>query len=140
VNALQELEEVGGNLEIHDNGALFLCCGLKPVVQNDVVGGNITIENNGTGCNSQNEIIDLCEDVSIADQQLDYFFIARKNGFALRSDRIIEARIFDILGGQVAVLEAGYNVSFTDTELSNGIYLIQLKSGLLTETRKYLKD
>lgn len=61
VDGLSQTNSVGGFLRIENNSQLNQCCALCPlfvaeVADPSVIGGNITIENNLTGCNSEAEI------------------------------------------------------------------------------------
>jgi hypothetical protein len=139
VDALVALLEIGGNLEVHDNGSLFLCCGLKPVLQENIIGGEVIIENNGNGCSSELDIINLCIDDFVTEKHLEYLFISRSDGFTIQSNREIQARIFNILGNEIATLASSTSLTYVDSELVSGIYLILFRSGNISETRKYIK-
>ena len=57
---------------------------------------------------------------------------------------VVELKVYDILGREVAVLinneqDAGYyEINFNASKLSSGVYLYQLKAGQFIETRKML--
>ena len=63
LDGLANLTSVVGGLDIELNADLTNCQGLAPVLgwpsgpPDDSVGGEITIENNATGCNSVEEIL-----------------------------------------------------------------------------------
>ena len=63
VDGLVNLTSVGENLEVRSNAALAHCEGLTPILgwtsgpPDDGVTGEITIINNGTGCNSVGEVL-----------------------------------------------------------------------------------
>ena len=58
IDGLAGLTSVGGNLTVEDNDVLERCCGLYPILSVGMIAGEIDIENNENGCNSEEEIID----------------------------------------------------------------------------------
>jgi uncharacterized repeat protein (TIGR01451 family) len=64
VNGLSNITSVGGYIILSNNLNLFDCCGIQDLLENKAtsIGGNITIEDNPFGCNSEQEIlVSSCE-------------------------------------------------------------------------------
>ncbi|MEM7370063.1 MAG: T9SS type A sorting domain-containing protein [Bacteroidota bacterium] len=60
LDSLIHLSSVGGNLTIVDNDSLAMCCGVFPLLDNGGVAGTTNIQNNISGCDSENEILTNC--------------------------------------------------------------------------------
>jgi len=69
LNALVNLKTVEKDIIIRVNNALEDCCGISHLVDNDpnngIATGNFTIEDNLSGCNSVQEILDNCQNNTI---------------------------------------------------------------------------
>jgi len=65
LDGFSNLISVGGNFIIESNQSLSNCCAIKDLLDNQdvTIGGNITLENNNTGCETEQEVIDAnCRD------------------------------------------------------------------------------
>ncbi len=60
LNPLSNLSVLSGGLFVENNNNLSNCCGLFPILSNNGVSGDITIENNPSFCSSVDEIIANC--------------------------------------------------------------------------------
>ncbi len=60
LNTFPLVASIGRNLEIRDNPELVFCCELNLVIENNGVGATIVVQNNASGCNTSDEIVDTC--------------------------------------------------------------------------------
>ena len=64
--------------------------------------------------------------------------------YSIKEKSNVELKIFDLLGGEIAVLvneektPGNYDVSFDASSLSSGVYLYTIKAGSFVQTRKML--
>lgn len=136
-DALAAISMIGGDLEIHDNNVLFLCCGLKPVIEDGAVQGSITIEENGNGCSSVQEIVDDCIDESLESIDVEFFFVEDETGFKISSYQELEIVVVNVVGQELGRCTAGQK--FDTADLRHGIYLLKISNGNSTVVKKYIK-
>lgn len=66
LDGLANLDSVGGIFNLTNNGMLSQCCGIYPIINEEVnnggiaIGGAVTISGNLVGCNTATEVIDEC--------------------------------------------------------------------------------
>ena len=110
--------------------------------------GNIEIHDNATGCNSQEEVEEACETVSIIENQLNIKLNAYPNPFTtsatieyeLNHPETVTITFYNQFGKQVDVIEqqqsAGLQHVVWTPELPVGIYYFRLEAGKQLATGK----
>ncbi len=178
LEGLDNLKSVGGNITIKHNDGLTSLAGIDYIDANTISSlyifgndllstcdvqsiceylvapnGTVDIHDNATGCNSQDEVEESCEIVSVGEVSLSDKITIHPNPFF--SSTIIEFEIERADNVKITVhnqyglliesiymgnLQPGKNKHIWDASgLSNGIYFIQIKTGLEITNRKVIK-
>lgn len=104
VNGLYSLESVGQNLAIQNNSALSTCCGVLPVIEENGVVGEVILELNSDGCNSEEEIaLDCMESVhELTSLELSFITNQKRREARIQSNLDAEYELWSMDGKEIA--------------------------------------
>jgi len=153
IEGLQNIVTIGGNLFLTENFALTECCILSCKIRDRVIGGGINIQNNAEGCFNATQLYLGCQDFcTITDvhenpkEQLLLSFLPAQNYLQINLPKDManksQWKIIDMNGkvkAQGNINHFSPTLTIALTNLSQGLYVLQLQNEAQKYTGKFIK-
>ena len=154
---LENLDSVGGTIEIKNNEMLSLCAieSICNFIDDPDYDSLIVFENNATECNSLGEVDTICNEISgTNDMTMDAnslicypnpFKVNNTLEYALSDTKHIYLAIYNLLGEELQLLvnreqSAGdYKMQWDAHEIPPGVYFVVFRKDEHTSTKKLIK-
>jgi len=155
ISGLENVTSISGDLSILTNDVLSICEieSICSYLANP--NGEINISGNAPGCNSQEEVADSCETVSIDEfgvQSLEFGVSCHPNPFStsttlefeLTQPGRIVVKIFNQLGELIELIQktaqtGKQTITWDANALPSGVYFVRLQIGNELITKKMIK-
>ncbi|WP_196891592.1 T9SS type A sorting domain-containing protein [Aureivirga marina] len=126
LEGLNNITTVTGDLFMQDNAVLATCTALCDLLENDGVGGVITISNNDDGCESKQDILDNCS-LDITENSLENFtyYPNPVRDVLTVPNGIKEIELYNYTGQFLEKFKVKNN-QVSLVEYDNGFYIIKL--------------
>ena len=127
-----------------ENGSVMLSWkDMRPIYSTDIYAHKITVPGLVTEVRD-NKMRDIPSDFSISQNYPNPFNPSTTISFALPKASIVELKIFNLLGQEVATLlneekSAGnYKINYNASEVTSGVYFYRIKAGDFVQTQKMI--
>ena len=152
LTGLDNVISIGEDLKISNNHSLSTCEAISICNYLASPSGDVEIYNNAEGCNSQEEVEEVCETVFIEEENFSDKLTINPNPFSTSTTIAfestqpgkVELKIYNQLGELVEVIQTNtqagkQTVTWDASNLPSGIYFVRLQIDNELITRKMIK-